>query len=714
MQPRENSGDFGETCRQAVGKLSHKKSKGVERQVLKCYGNLIRRRSAVLLLLLLPILTCVQKISTVEAWTTSEIVYIRADGSVDPPAAPIQRNGDLYTFTENINVELDGIRIERDNMTLDGTGYTLYWSGPKQWIVGTAIYFDGRSNITIKNMRIIGFRSGVVLSSSSNITISSNYIYANGYGAGIQINSSHQISVTENYVGYTVYGVGLLVISSSNNAISGNTFKDNHSSLVLSNSSNNSIHHNNFMDSVLPVSNNPDFNFWDNGYPSGGNYWSSHPREDRFSGAYQNESGSDGICDTPFRLSFGSQDRYPLLFPFNSPPTPPVAEFSVQSQSMPMHVQDSVAFNVTFWLPGWNGTHVSPLLEYRWDFGDGNVTSTVATLVVHAYTYPQTCNVTLTAVGSGGLNSSSFQVLDIWMPTSLSISTGASSAFVGYTVDISGKLQDLYGNSVKDQSVVLYYTFPAANTWVPVTSDTTDLDGKYQIKWIPPATGYFTLKAEWSGNSTFLGADDVISLGSIPYQDMFVFSVESNSSISALTFNSTSSELSFNVSGETGTKGYVKVIIAKSLVSDVAKIKVHLDSTLKEYTATPLGGSWLLYVSYEHSLHKVTVGLGAIPPATGGTPGIDALTAALLVAVLGIGLLTAVILVRRRKRSAHQDMASMHCLGSTASNKVADPLQTRLQSANIGSFVLASVSAMWISSTRVPGNILYVYSNSKP
>ncbi|NIV92547.1 hypothetical protein GWN42_07015 [candidate division KSB1 bacterium] len=42
--------------------------------------------------------------------------------------------------------------------------------------------------------------------------------------------------------------------------------------------------------------------------PAGGNYWSDYTGVDKFSGPNQNETGSDGIGDTP---SF--QDNYPLM-----------------------------------------------------------------------------------------------------------------------------------------------------------------------------------------------------------------------------------------------------------------------------------------------------------------------------------------------------------------------------------------------------------------
>ena len=56
-------------------------------------------------------------------WTGT--VYIRADGSIDPPDAPIQRVGDIYTLTGNITSSGDGIVVERDGVIIEGSGYTL-------------------------------------------------------------------------------------------------------------------------------------------------------------------------------------------------------------------------------------------------------------------------------------------------------------------------------------------------------------------------------------------------------------------------------------------------------------------------------------------------------------------------------------------------------------------------------------------------------------
>jgi len=58
---------------------------------------------------------------------------------------------------------------------------------------------------------------------------------------------------------------------------------------------------------------------WDDGYPSGGNYWSNYTGADIKSGISQDETGSDGIGDTAHIVSSGNNtDRYPLMAPINT------------------------------------------------------------------------------------------------------------------------------------------------------------------------------------------------------------------------------------------------------------------------------------------------------------------------------------------------------------------------------------------------------------
>jgi hypothetical protein len=91
--------------------------------------------------------------------------------------------------------------------------------------------------------------------------------------------------------------------------------------------------------------------------------------------------------------------------------------------------------------------------------------------------------------------------------------------------------------------------------------------------------------------------------------DWDIFSVESNSTVTELAFNSTSSELTFVVHGPSRTAGYVKATIAKSLIPNTKNIKVYLDEKQLNYEVTSNTDSWLLSFTYTHSTHQVSINL---------------------------------------------------------------------------------------------------------
>jgi hypothetical protein len=102
----------------------------------------------------------------------------------------------------------------------------------------------------------------------------------------------------------------------------------------------------------------------------------------------------------------------------------------------------------------------------------------------------------------------------------------------------------------------------------------------------------------------------------LPVPDQSAFSVKSNSTVAQLFFNSTSSELSFTVIGPAGTAGYVKVTIAKSLVSSVQSVKVYLDGSQLNVAITEDVDAWLLSFTYLHSTHRVMISLATNPAST--------------------------------------------------------------------------------------------------
>jgi parallel beta-helix repeat protein len=152
------------------------------------------------------------------------------------------------------------------------------------------------NNILVENVNLSSTTIGLELWGTKNSKIQNNSITANTY-SGI-----------------------FLLSESSNNTIVGNNIADNLYGIELLESSNNSVYHNNF------VNNRKHFytygaravNAWDNGYPSGGNYWSDYTGMDLFSGPFQNETGSDGIGDTHYTVDADNTDGYPLMIPWGS------------------------------------------------------------------------------------------------------------------------------------------------------------------------------------------------------------------------------------------------------------------------------------------------------------------------------------------------------------------------------------------------------------
>jgi hypothetical protein len=110
--------------------------------------------------------------------STAVTIYIRADGSIDPPIDFIQREGDTYTLVDNIPVDRNGIVIERNNMTLDGAGYAVQSTGA-YYSIGLSL--SSVSNVKIENISVLGFMDCVYLSSSYSNTLFGNNI-RNGIG----------------------------------------------------------------------------------------------------------------------------------------------------------------------------------------------------------------------------------------------------------------------------------------------------------------------------------------------------------------------------------------------------------------------------------------------------------------------------------------------------------------------------------------------------
>jgi len=159
--------------------------------------------------------------------------------------------------------------------------------------------------------------NGITLEGSN---AADNLIYSNIFQENtVAINlttSATSNTIYKNII--TLNNIGLSLKSSGNN-ITANIIAENHVGIDLSNSNNNIIYHNNFISNDIQVSiSTSTGNTWDNGCPSGGNYWSIYTSVDLYHGPSQNETGSDGINDTQYTIAINNIDRYPLVHPFSA------------------------------------------------------------------------------------------------------------------------------------------------------------------------------------------------------------------------------------------------------------------------------------------------------------------------------------------------------------------------------------------------------------
>ena len=128
-------------------------------------------------LFLLPLIA----LQPVNSQGQSPQITISTDGSVVGTNTIIQ-NGNTYTLTNNLTVP---IVIEKDNIVLDGAGFTIQGSGsyymsnflPPENTNTTAISVDKLENITIRDMRITNFGTGIAINGSRNCLVTNNTLY---------------------------------------------------------------------------------------------------------------------------------------------------------------------------------------------------------------------------------------------------------------------------------------------------------------------------------------------------------------------------------------------------------------------------------------------------------------------------------------------------------------------------------------------------------
>jgi parallel beta-helix repeat protein len=301
----------------------------------------------------------------IDIWVPDDYLSIQAAINAALPGDTIHVRGGPYLEHVILNKTLSLIG-EGGTAVIDGnaTGTVIEVRASGVLISGLTlqnahygIWIPSRNNCfiennTIRNMEDFGF----FVWNCSRLTLLNNFmtnssfcielddclectlrgnIMTDGYH-GILYRTSNYTLIESNYIanmkdGPTATGIELLLYA-SNNTIIWNTVLNSNYGMWLTNAEDNIIYHNNFINNTnqfMTFAYTP-YNEWDTGWPDGGNYWSSHDKIDDSNGQYQNQPGSDAICDTPFILGTVNIDKYPLLGP--------ISAFTVQIGFITEHV----------------------------------------------------------------------------------------------------------------------------------------------------------------------------------------------------------------------------------------------------------------------------------------------------------------------------------------------------------------------------------------
>jgi thermitase len=225
------------------------------------------------------------------------------------------------------------------NNFLDGIG--LYYSNRNTITVNTVsaciigIDIFTSNNNTINSNTVLGNIVGIYLYDYSDGNIVNNNNVQGGNAPfdaiGIALTTSRENVISRNVASNNTFefGAGIyLEWSSNNNTIIQNTITDNNYGISIGywglfgqedQDDNNTIYYNNVIENKKQVLSLNSVNVWDGGYPSGGNYWSDYTGVDLHSGFYQNETGGDGIGDTPYTIDTNNRDRFPYMIEVKGP-----------------------------------------------------------------------------------------------------------------------------------------------------------------------------------------------------------------------------------------------------------------------------------------------------------------------------------------------------------------------------------------------------------
>jgi parallel beta-helix repeat protein len=481
--------------------------------------------------------------------------YIRNDGSVDPGSAPISRNGNIYTFVSNI-ANSWGLVVEKANIVIDGAGHSMTTTHK---VVGVADW--AQNGVTIKDLNLNGFSYGIYLHGVEGCLLTGNTI-SNAQTTGIGIDYSSNNVITENMV---------------NNCQTG---------MALGSSSQNQIYHNNLIgnqqQSYAYISSQT--NKWDNGYPSGGNYWTDYNGKD---------SNYDGLGDSNYIVDTNNIDHYPLMQPYAAS-TKQSSTISCSVDSNPITFSQGISASGT----------ISPAHQAQITLNihksDGTllirtVTSTSSGSYTDTY-YPDSAGswtIQASWLGDTDHNGAQSQTISLTVKkqdTTITTDARPNPVYVNNNMLVTGELKPAIS-----ALITLTYTKPDGIKMTrSVESSST---GAFTDTFTPNIVGSWTVSATFSGDSNFNGINNI----NFPTP----FTVKQSTNPSSITITSSQNAInqgnSITLSGTIipGHAATVTLVFTKPDLSTLTKTITSLASGAYSYSFNPdSSGTWLAIASW--------------------------------------------------------------------------------------------------------------------
>ena len=329
---------------------------------------------------------------------------------------------------------------------------------------GIGLYAHQFYNSVIRNCDVFGNQGNWALIPAwgSNTLITNNRVHDNA-GSGIHLDSMNN-SIVENNLAWN-NGVGLSNGYVARNNTLRNNITCNNSAGIATGSVNvryNRIYHNDVFNNTWQGWDELSANYWDNGYPSGGNFWNDYTGVD---------ANNDGIGDTPY-LFYGNQDRYPLITPRNFQP---VVIDSITGPSQPVNINNQpVSVSAEFSGAVFSDPQLNNVHSAVWDWGDENTSAGIVdegngtVSGSHAYAAPGIYEVQLTVTNSVcSADTMAYQYIEIIENTPPEITVNTASVVVseGLTSTNSGTISDADGDIVALSASVGAVTNNGDGTW---------------------------------------------------------------------------------------------------------------------------------------------------------------------------------------------------------------------------------------------------------